>query len=303
MKTRSWGRALAPVLALAALACGGCGERAHPDPVARPIAVVDDGGREVRLAKPATRVVSLLPHATDLIVALGAADRLVARTRYDTAAALRALPSVGGGLDPSIEYVVSLRPDLVLCWPDMGSQNLAARLGELGLPVYAGRSGRMADLRPTLERLGRMLGHEAAADSLARTIEQEIESVRASVSGQPSPSVLFVMSWNPLMAAGGTTFINDMITAAGGRNVFGDVRVPAPIVSLEEVVRRGPDAIVFSRGGGEPASLRELPGWRDLQAVRQGRVLAVDASVAARPGPRMGEAARTLAEWLHADAP
>lgn len=288
---------------MAALACGGSDERAQPDPVAGPIAVVDDGGREVRLAKPATRVVSLLPHATDLIVALDATDRLVGRTRYDTATSIRHIPSVGGGLDPSIEYIVSLRPDLVLCWPDQGSQNLAARLVELGLPVYTGRSGRMADVRPTLQRLGRLLGREAAADSLAATIERDVEAVRASVAGRPAPDVLFVMSWEPLMAAGGTTFIHDMLTAAGGRNVFGDVRAPAPMVSLEEVVRRQPDAIVFSREGGEPTDLRSLPGWRDLQAVREGRVLAVDANLVSRPGPQMGTAVRTLADWLHRDAP
>lgn len=294
--------AAASVFALA-LACGGCGDRAKPEVAAGPITVVDDGGREVRLAKPATRVVSLLPHATDLIVALGAAEQLAARTRYDTATAIRHLPSVGGGLDPSIEYIVSLRPDLVLCWPDQGSQNLAARLGELGLPVYTGRSGRMAAVRPTLQRLGRLLGREAAADSLAGAIEREVQAVRASAAGRPSPGVLFVMSWDPLMAAGGETFIHDVLTAAGGRNVFADVRAAAPIISLEEVVRRQPDAIVFSREGGAPADLRELPGWRDLRAVREGRVLAVDANLVSRAGPQMGTAARTLADWLHRDAP
>jgi iron complex transport system substrate-binding protein len=303
MRGRAWRRALAPVLALTAIACGEGGERAQPEAVAGPISVVDDGGREVRLAKPATRVVSLLPHATDLIVALGATGQLVARTRYDTATAISHLPSVGGGLDPSIESIVALRPDLVLCWPDQGSQNLAVRLGELGLPVYTGRSGRMADVRPTLERLGRLLGREAAADSLAGRIERDVAAVRASVAGRPSPDVLFVMSWDPLMAAGGTTFIHDMLTAAGGRNVFGDVPAPAPMVSLEEVVRRQPDAVVFSREGGSPRDLRTLPGWRDLQAVREGRVLAVDANLVSRPGPQMGTAVRTLADWLHRDAP
>jgi iron complex transport system substrate-binding protein len=292
-------RTLALVCALSALACGGCGERTRPDPVDTPIAVVDDEKREVRLAKPAVRVISLLPHATDLIVAMGAADRLVARTNYDTAAGLRRLPSVGGGLDPSIEYIVSLRPDLVLSWPDGGSRNLVTRLGGFGVPVYTARNGRVADVRPTLERLGRLLGRETAADSLARAIERDIETVRASVAGRPPPSVLYVISWDPLMAAGGTTFIHDMITAAGGRNVFGDVRAPAPLVSLEEVLRRQPEAIVFPRDAGVPTSLRSLPGWRDLRAVREGRVLAVEGSLLGRPGPQMGAAVQTLAAWLH----
>lgn len=303
MRGAAWRRALAPVVALAAIACDEGGERAQPEAAAGPISVVDDGGREVRLAKPATRVVSLLPHATDLIVALGAGGQLVGRTRYDTAAAIGHLPSVGGGLDPSIESIVALRPDLVLAWPDGGSQNLAARLGELGIPVYGGRTDRMADVRTTLEHLGSLLGRQAAADSLAGTIEREVEAVRASVAGRPAPGVLFVISWDPLMAAGGTTFIHDMLAAAGGRNLFGDVPAPAPMLSLEEVVRRQPDAIVFSRGDGAPRDLRTLPGWRDLRAVREGRVLEVDAALVSRAGPRMGTAARTLADWLHHDAP
>lgn len=297
---------LSLLLLIATTACADA--RTEPPPAkeaAAPIVVTDDAGREVRLAGPARRVVSLLPHVTDFVVAMGAADRLAARTEYDTAAAVAKLPSVGGGLDPSLETLVALRPDLVIVWPGESSRELTARLTELGIPVYGARQNRLEAVGPVLDRLGWMLGKEAAADSIARAIDAELGAVRAAVAGRPQPSVLFVISRDPLMAAGGTTFIHDVITAAGGRNAFGELQATAPQVSLEEVVRRQPDRILFPSGeNAQPALdwLRSRPGWDGLRAVREGRVLEVDGELFGRPGPRIGEAVRTLARWMHPGA-
>ncbi|HEX2203014.1 MAG TPA: cobalamin-binding protein [Longimicrobium sp.] len=297
---------LLPLL-LFASACREARTGAPPPPseASAPIVVTDDAGREVRLTKPAERVVSLLPHVTDFIVAMGAAGRLAARTEYDTAAAVAGLPSVGGGLSPSLETLVALRPDLVIVWPGESSRDLTARLTALGISVYGARQNRLEGTGPVLERLGRLLGTEAAADSIARAIDGELRAVRASVAGRPHPSVLFVISRDPLMAAGGTTFIHDVVTAAGGRNAFGELQAPAPQVSLEEVVRRDPDVILFPDGEHATSALewlRSRPGWSELEAVREGRVLEVDGELFGRPGPRIGTAVRTLARWLHPEA-
>lgn len=295
-------------LCLAAAVAAACGadrpaERAAP-PAA--IALTDDAGREVRLAAPAARVVSLLPAATDVVVALDAADRLVARTDYDTHASLAALPSVGGGLTPSIEWLAALQPDLVISWRDAQSRTLVQRLDELGIPVYAANPESVADAERLTRQVGRMLGLDARADSLAASFRAALDGVRQRLDDARAgtPSVLYLISVDPPRAAGPGTFVDELITAAGGRNAFDDAGALWPEVSLEEVVRRQPDVVVVATGGADARTLARFetaPGWRDLRAVRAGRVVAVDTDLFNRPGPGLARAVVQLAAILHPD--
>ena len=259
-----------------------------------------DAGLEVR--RPAARIVSLLPSVTEILVALGAGDRLVARTDYDTDPTLTRLPSVGGGLNPSLERLTVLRPDLVVGWS--GDQSLD-RLARHGVVVYEPQSQTLADVRCAMLRLGRALDLETAADSLTRAIDGEVEGVRRAVQGRPRPSVFYVVWFDPPMTAGPGTFLDELIDIAGGQNAFADAPTPWPTVSVEAVLRRQPAIVIVPRGeqGVERITrLRTTPGWRDLRAVRTGRVIEVDADVFNRPGPRVGAAARTLAGLLHPEA-
>jgi iron complex transport system substrate-binding protein len=259
-----------------------------------------DASLEARRA--AARIVSLLPSVTEILVALGAGDRLVARTDYDTDPTLALLPSVGGGLNPSLERLTLLRPDLVVGWSGDHSLDELARHGVL---VYRPQSQTLADVRCTMLRLGRALGLETAADSLTGAIDGELAGVRRAVQGRPRPSVFYVVWFDPPMTAGPGTFLDELIDIAGGQNVFADAPSPWPTVSLEGIVRRQPAVVIVPRGerGAErSAGLRTTPGWRDLRAVRAGRVIEVDADVFNRPGPRVGKAARTLARLLHPEA-
>jgi len=288
-----------------AAACGG--DRLPERAAARAaITVTDDVGREVRLAAPAARVVSLLPAATDAILALDAADRLVARTDYDTHPALAALPSVGGGLTPSIEWLAALQPDLVISWRDAQSRTLVQRLDELGIPVYAANPESIADAERLIRQVGRMLGLDARADTLAAAFRAVLEGVRRHLdaAGADTPSVLYLISVDPPRAAGPATFVGELITAAGGRNVFDDARALWPEVSLEEVVRRQPDVVVLGVAGADARTLARFetaPGWREVRAVRAGRVVAVDADLFNRPGPGLARAVVQLAGILHPD--
>jgi iron complex transport system substrate-binding protein len=256
-----------------------------------------DAGLEVR--RPAARIVSLLPSVTEILLALGAGDRLVARTDYDTDSTLIRLPSVGGGLNPSLERLTVLRPDLVVGWA--GDQSLD-RLAGHGVVVYRPQSQTLADVQCAMLRLGRALGLETAADSLTRAIDGELEGVRRAVQGRPRPSVFYVVWFDPPMTAGPGTYLDELIDIAGGRNAFADAPNPWPTVSLEAVLRRQPAIVIVPRGAERSARLRSTPGWRDLRAVRTGRVIEVDAGVFNRPGPRVGAAASTLAGLLHPEA-
>jgi iron complex transport system substrate-binding protein len=265
--------------------------------------VIDDAGRELHLAAPPSRIVSLIPATTELLSTLGAADRLIARTDFDKDPALAGLPSVGPGLTPSVEWLVSLRPELVIAWPDGRDRGLTAQLEALGIPTYSAQIESLDDIVTTTRRLGAILGLAQRADSLVRAIETGFGEIRGAVAGRGRPIVFYVVGHEPPMTAGPGTFLDELIELAGGRNLFHDTPGWAH-VSLEEALRRQPELLIvpFGEGNASTERLTRRPGWRELDAVRTGRVYSIDANIAHRPGPRIAEVARMLAEMIHPDA-
>lgn len=271
------------------------------------ITVTDDGGRPVHLAGPARRVVSLLPSATETLVALGATDRIIGRTRYDVAPEVASVASVGGGLDPSVEAIVALHPDLVLGWANDQRQEVRQQLVALGVPVFTLRTEDTVDVFRNLTTIGRLTGRDSAAAAIATSIRRDFDAVRRSVAGRPRPRVFYIVDNDPPMTAGPRTFIAQLVGLAGGEPLFPDVAQLWPTVAMEEIVRRAPDLIVVPRGtrsrgeapGTALAELRARGGWRDVGAVRAGHVVTVDENLVNRPGPHLGAAARALRAALH----
>ena len=292
-------------LALAgALASSACERAPAADaPVARndAIQVTDDAGRAVQLGAPARRVVSLMPAVTDMILALGAADRLIARTVWDTTAQLKHLPSTGNALTPSMEWLVSLKPDLVITWPDVGSRSVVGQLQSINVPAYAAETESVADALRTIENLGLLLGLQARADSLANALQEELAGIRVAVSRAPRVRVAYILSIDPPMIAGPGTYIGEILLAAGGENIFGEIKTLWPQVNIEELMRRAPEALVVAtENGADPrARLKTLPGWRELPAVKNDRVLLADPDLFNRAGPSLPRAARQVAHLLH----
>lgn len=286
-------RAIFRVL-IASVLLGAC---ARPDaPVTTALSVTDDAQRPVELAQPAMRVVSLMPTVTDLIIAMGHAPRLIARTDYDVDTRIAHLPSIGGGLTPSVEWLAAQKPDLVISWPDNPSRSVVSRLNAVGVPTYAARTETIADALRTVRNVGVLLDAKPAADSLANSISAALDSVRRAVAGLKTVRVAYVLSIEPPTIAGPGTFIDELIQVAGGQNAFADVKQLWPQVNLEEVVRRDPDVIVLAReSGADPQGLLAgRAGWRDLRAVRADRVYVVSPDHFNRSGPLMPRAAREL---------
>jgi iron complex transport system substrate-binding protein len=265
--------------------------------------VRDDAGRAVSLEPAPRRIISLLPSATELIVALGGGDRLIARTAYDAQPALAHLPSFGRAIAASVESLVALEPDLVVLPPDYLTSDLARRLASFGVRVYEADAQRLDALFATVGRLAALLGARARGDSLASALRDGLRDVRAAHTREPPVDVVYAVWHSPPTVAGADTYVDDIIAAAGGRNVFADVS-GWPEVSPEALLARDP-AFVIVAGSTQhplrPELLRDAPGWRGLRAVREGRVVAVDPDLFNRPGARVVEAARVLAAALHGE--
>lgn len=286
---------LAVLVAMAA--CGIEGER----PVAVGRAVVDDAGREVRLAGPARRVASLVPAVTETILALEAGDRLVARTDYDEAREVAHLPSVGGGLDPGVEALLALRPDLVVVWDARDDAGLRARLEAAGVPVYAAAIEDTTGVFATIARVGVLLGREDASAALAAAIRDSLGTVAAAAAGPPRPRVLFLLEGDPPRTAGVGTFVSQLVGVAGGRHPYPTLPGQWPSVALEAVVADPPDVVVVPVSSGGAPDLAGRPGWRAVPAVRAGRVIGLPADLV-RPGPGIARIARAIGDSLRAVA-
>lgn len=263
---------------------------------AQAIEISDDRGVIVRLPAPPRRVVSLLPSLTEAVCALGQCDRLVGVDRYSNyPTQLRALPQLGGGLDPSVESIVALKPDLVLI---AQSSRVVEKLQSLGLPVAVLEPKTHADVRRVLGQLSTLLGAGDASalwDSLQREVEQAAQSVPAAARGQ---RVYFEVDATPY-AASESSFIGETLARLQVRNIVPGQWGPFPKLNPEFVVRADPQVIFV--GQASRATLLQRPGWTAIAAVRQGRLCSFsreESDMLVRPGPRLAQAARLMARCL-----
>jgi iron complex transport system substrate-binding protein len=276
---------------------------------AQPFAIMDDRGVRVEFAESPQRIVSILPSLTESVCALGACSRLVGVDRYANWPALvKALPKVGGGLDPNIEAIVALKPDVVLM---AVSTRVHERLNALGIKVIALKSDSMGDLQRVLQLLETLLhpstrknGRPAAAkpgppglwDQLQAELAAAALTVPKHLRGQ---RVYFEISSAP-HAAGPKSFIGELLTRMGARNIVPPELGAFPQLSPEFIVRANPDLIII--GDRNNASMRERPGWGLIKAVRTQRVCQFSAEqIDVLVRPRLNEAARLLARCLRGE--
>jgi iron complex transport system substrate-binding protein len=278
--------ALLSAAVLIAAACEPGREPAELTPAETDRTMLDADRNAVRVVPPARRIVSLVPSATLTLAALGARDLLVARTDFDTAAWIGDLPSVGGGLQPSIEAIVAVRPDLVIHFG--GSQDLQTprRLAELGIRHASVRPDRVEDILAMVRFLGGVTAEPEAADSLVLHIESELEAVQRASLGAPDVQVAYVLGGDPPWVAGPGTYIHQLIELAGGSNVFSDLERRYSAVSPEEFYRRRIDLILLSRGTAF-----------DERMAGGARIVHVSPALEL-PGPSVAASARELARIL-----
>ena len=265
--------------------------------------LIDDRGVTVTFAQTPQRIVSLLPSLTESVCAMEQCQRLVGVDRYSNyPASVQALPMLGGGLDPNIEGIVALKPDVVLV---AASSRASSRLESLGLKVVALEPKTHADVRRVLQTLGVLLDvpESQGADRLWRIIDSSMSAAAQSLSARAKNTrVYFEVNRGPY-AAGESSFIGETLTRLGVKNVVPASLGPFPKLNPEFVVRANPDLIMI--GNRSMQAMVPYPGWGSIKAVKEQRICVFgvnESDVVVRPGPRMAEAARIMASCLEKHA-
>ena len=262
-------------------------------------------GREVALAAPPARIVSLVPSVTEVLFALGAEARLVGVTDFcDYPPAARGRPSVGGMVNPNLEVIVALRPDLVIATTEGNREETFTQLKRLGVPTYLVAAHRVSDVTDLIARLGALTGSQHAAAPLLRRLEQRVAAVTRAVAPLPHPRVLYVLWPEPLIVPGREALVTELIRLAGGQSVTADEADAYPRLSLESAVARAPEVILLANHGANTGPIDE-ERWRrltSLPAVRAGRLHRVEGNLVHRYGPRVVDGLELLARAIHPEA-
>ena len=267
--------------------------------------VTDEIGRTIRVPQNIRRIVSLAPNLTETVYALGLQDRLVGDTDYcDFPPEAQLKAKVGGAINPSLEAIAALHPDLVLVTKNLNRLETVQALANIGIPSYATDPHTVDAIIASTERLADLLGAPETGTLLGKDMERRIAAIRDRIAPLPLRSVLFVVWTDPLISIGKDTFIADALQHAGAVSVI-DSSQNWPHINLEEVVRLQPEFLVFAESvdtaGHTTDTLAGLPGWRILDAVKHHR-FAVISDAVNRPAPRIASAIEELARQLHPEA-
>lgn len=234
------------------------------------------------------RIVSLAPSSTEILFAIGAENQIAACTTYcDYPPAAADLPKVGGfsAKTLSLEAVLSYEPDFVYLTNKMHDFLIPA-LEEYGIKYYIAYGTSIAELKKEILEVSEITGHQAQGKKIAQEIEKSIESVK-KIKDSP---VVYWEVWNsPYMTAGNQSFIHDVITLAGGKNLFGDIEDSYPIISEESIIKRQPDVILIPLTSGiQIQDIKNRSGWNEIPAIKNNRIYIIDDNLYTRAGPRIG---------------
>jgi iron complex transport system substrate-binding protein len=263
----------------------------------------DEVGRTVRIPQPVRRIVSLAPSLTETVYALGLEDKLVGDTDYcDYPADATKKHKVGGAINPNMEEVAALKPDVVLVVKSLNRLETVRALEQIGIPVYSTDPHTVKDVVASMKKLSGVLGSQEAGDAVNEKLENRLAAVHAKLNGVAAKRVMFVVWTEPLISVGRKTFIADVLEQAGGTSVV-ESKQDWPQFSLEEAVRLQPEYLVFASSHSETVqndmeALALKPGWSAMDAVKK-RKIAIVSDAINRPGPRIVEAVEELARQLH----
>ncbi len=268
-----------------------------------PLTITDSFDREITIEKEPERIIALSPAITEIVYALGKGDNLIARTDYcDYPEEAASLESIGDLMDPNIEKIVELEPDIAISSAHFQRETLE-KLEEAGIKVvilYGEESFDGAYF--AIEEIGKVLNAQEEAAQIVADMKATVEEVVQKVEGREKPSVYFVVGFGEWgdYTAGGDTFIGQLIEMAGGENAAGDVEGWS--YSLEKLIEKNPDHFICSKNDNHKEQLKVAENYKDLDAIANDRILEIDKNKLERQGPRIAEGLREIAEYLHPEA-
>jgi iron complex transport system substrate-binding protein len=264
---------------------------------AQVITVQDDAQHSVVLSHPAHRIVSLAPHATELLFAAGAGAYVIGVSDYsDYPPAAQKIPSMGSSSALDIERIVALKPDLVVAWSSGNSASQIASLRAIGIPVFESEPRQLESIGSSLLRLSQLAGTEASGAAAAAAFKTRLAQLDTAYRQRPPVRVFYQIWQKPLMTLNDSHMVSSVIALCGGENVFGKLPQLAPTVSTEAVLQANPE-VIFAADGGASADT----GWRrfpKLAAVASNNLFALTPNWMSRPGPRILDGAAELCQKL-----
>ncbi len=253
------------------------------------VSAIDDEGNPVELAAPASRIISLAPHATELLYSAGAGRNIAATVAHsDYPAAAQALPRVGDAANLDFERILQLDPDLIVAWESGLPASQLARLRALGIPVFLSQPDSLEAIAASIENLGKLAGTRTQADASAAAFREELARLSHAYADNATSRVFYQIWEQPLMTVNGDHLISQVIALCGGQNVFADLQPLVPRISREAVLKQNPEVILVSAAVDHPdKSPGQWAKWQSLAAVRDQRVHYVPWSEISRPTVRM----------------
>ena len=263
------------------------------------IMVQDDLGRAVTLPGPAQRVISLAPHLTEVVYAIGGGQQIVATVAWsDFPEEAKSLPVIGSNNKINYESLLTYKPDLILLWHSGNGQAIAQKLQALGLNVYVNEPRKLESISKTLDNIGRLLGREKTAKQVAGQFNETLEELRQQYGGAERVGVYYQIWRSPLITFGGNHLVSNVLKLCGGKNVFGSLQPLVPRLSTESVLAADPQVIIVGQYSAVEESFDDWRRWPHLQAVKYNHLYSVDPYQLNRHTPRILQGATELCEKL-----
>jgi iron complex transport system substrate-binding protein len=274
------------------------------EPAAAPSAgrvFTDEIGRQITVKTSPQRIISLAPSITEMLFALNLADRVVGVTSYcDFPVEAKAKEKVGDTLKPNLERLIALKPDLVLISTASQLEKITAQLDQLSIPVFVLNPKTVQQVIASIRKIGEIADAPEQAATVAAAMQQRIDAARLPLTIRP-PKVLYILQLNPLITAGQNTFINDLITSAGGSSISGEEKADYPQFSREAVIARAPEVIIIPESHGtELVNVEAVrQAFAITPAVKNNRLVRINPDLIDRPGPRIVEGLEALRAGIH----
>lgn len=262
------------------------------------ITVRDDDGNVITLQKPAQRIVAMSPHVTELLFAAGGGERIVGAVSYsDYPEAAKKIPRIGTNRQIDMERVIALKPDLIVAWMHGSSERQIDTLRQLGIPIFHSEPLKLDGIADNVQRLGQLLGTESMAQPAAARIRAQFAALTKQYANRP-PVRMFYQVWDkPLYTLSGGSIVTDAMRVCGGVNIFADLKVTAPVVSIEGVLQADPE-VIFGTAEKDYGGVTLWKQYATMKAVRNGNLFTLDGELLNRAGPRMVDGTRAMCELL-----